>query len=44
MALITILSYSVLKSKPDAHRMYAQEKFVIHTARIIVYQNNQCLK
>jgi ABC-type hemin transport system ATPase subunit len=24
--------------------MYAQEQFVIHMARIIVYQNNQCLK
>jgi hypothetical protein len=24
--------------------MYAQEQFVIHMARIKVYQNNQCLK
>jgi hypothetical protein len=24
--------------------MYAQEQFVIHMARIIAYQNNQCLK
>jgi hypothetical protein len=24
--------------------MYVQEQFVIHTVRIIVYQNNQCLK
>jgi hypothetical protein len=38
------MSHLVLRPKPDAHRMYAQGEFVIHTARIIAYQNNQCLK
>jgi hypothetical protein len=34
MALITILSHLVLRPKPDDHRMYAQEQYVIHMARI----------
>jgi hypothetical protein len=38
------MSHPVLRPKPDVHRMYAQEQFVIHTARIIAYQNNQCMK
>jgi hypothetical protein len=29
-----LLSHSILKPKADTHRMYAQEQFVIHTARI----------
>jgi SepF-like predicted cell division protein (DUF552 family) len=38
------MSHPVSRSKPDAHRMYAKEQVVIHTARIIAYQNNQHLK
>jgi hypothetical protein len=35
MALqLEILSHSVLRPKPDAHRMYAQDQVVIHTARM----------
>jgi hypothetical protein len=28
------LSHPVLRPKPDAHRMYAQDQVVIHTARM----------
>jgi hypothetical protein len=28
------LSHPVLMPKPDAHRMYAQDQVVIHTARM----------
>jgi hypothetical protein len=38
------LSHLVLRPKPNAHRMYAHEQFVIHTTGITTYQNNQCLK
>jgi hypothetical protein len=31
------LSHPVLRSKPDGHHMYAQDQFVIHTAKIIAY-------
>jgi hypothetical protein len=31
---IARLSHPVLRPKPDAHRMYAQDQVVIHTARM----------
>jgi hypothetical protein len=33
MALIPLLSHPILRPKPDAHHMYAQDQVVIHTAR-----------
>jgi hypothetical protein len=30
----TILSHLILRSKPDAHRMYAQDQVVIHVAKM----------
>jgi hypothetical protein len=42
--VIRPLPHLVLRPKLDAHRMYAQEQFVIYTTRIIAYQNNECLK
>jgi hypothetical protein len=32
--LYSSLSHPVLRLKPDAHRMYAQDQVVIHTARM----------
>jgi hypothetical protein len=34
MALIPPLSHPVLRPKPDAHRMYAQDQVVIHMGRM----------
>jgi hypothetical protein len=33
-ALVPLLSHPVLRPKADAHRMYAQDQVVIHTARM----------
>jgi hypothetical protein len=38
------VSHPILRPKSDALHMYAHEQFIIHTTRIIAYQNNQCLK